>query len=77
MRAACLKVSWSESYNGHVLEGLLFLFWRKMWKIHGQKEKVYVSFILLDEILDIFYKVELLELKQQVTSVCQVWAHTL
>lgn len=53
------------------------MFWRKMWKIHGQKEKVYVSFILVDEILDIFYKAELLELKQQVMSFCQVWAHTL
>lgn len=35
-----------------------------------------VSFILVDEILDIFYKAELLELKQQVMSFCQVWAHT-
>lgn len=42
-----------------------------------EKEKVYVSFILVDEILDIFYKAELLELKQQVMSFCQVWAHTL
>lgn len=52
IRAACLRASqkavMATSWKVDII------FWRKMWKIHGQKENVYFSFVLLVEILDIF-----------------------